>query len=398
MSFLNKEMTSSVEICEKLQMYYQANLLKNASPEVQNTFKTVAEYVTKSSNGFPNVNKTLIKLIYNYFNKDTKNKIYKIKEISGPHIIHIMRSEKYKKTLVLFGEQHRMINPCKNDMYGKPSSMVMLNYIEDVLRETPVFIDLYLEDDWNFKPLWENSQVSETTLHNLRGGFSNCINRNKKCKWKDISRIHYTDVRGIIDNKEASFSDYFNVVNDLIRGKVTPLVLNWCEEVKDYTQKQYLSYLIKQYSKGNKFVKKELERSTETSRITMWLNIQLEKRIEDTWVENRFKKFLNEYKSKGYLINELFGFVLYPTTLMMDGYVLSRVFKKFKHIDDGDTPQEPTNIIMYAGSAHIKHYVGFLRNNLGFKTIHNTEEDDSFFLLKNCLDMSGVKHPLFKPF
>jgi hypothetical protein len=391
-------MTSSFKICEKLEMYYQANVLKNAPSEVQNTFKTVAEYVTRSPNGFKNVNKTLIKLIYNYFNKDTKNKIYKIKEISGPYIIYIMRSETFKKTLVLFGEQHRMLNPCKNDMYGRPSSMVMLKYIEDVLRETPVFIDLYLEEDWNLKTHWEHSQASESTLHNLRGGFTNCISRNKKCKWKDVSRIHYTDVRGIIDDKEPSFSEYFNVVNDLIRSEVTPLVLKWCKKMKNYTQKQFVSYLITQYSKGNKFIKKELERSTQTHRITTWLNRRLEQRIKNTWDENIFKFFLDQYKSKPRVINRLFNFLLYPLTLMMDGYVLSRIFKKFKHgYDGGDTPIEPTNIIIYAGSAHITNYVDFLRNNLGFKTIHSTQEDTSLFN-KNCLDMRGVNNTLFEPF
>jgi len=119
-------------------------------------------------------------------------------------------------------------------------------------------------------------------------------------------------------------------------------------------------------------------------------------------VKNLFKNFIKAHKlnqQSSALTGTLLMFLLYPASIMMDGYVLSRVFKKFKQKGEINSPQEPTNIIMYAGAAHTRHYIDFLRNHMDFKTIHTVKEGlPRMFTSPNCLDMSGVKFPLFEPF
>jgi len=94
--------------------------------------------------------------------------------------------------------------------------------------------------------------------------------------------------------------------------------------------------------------------------------------------------------------------------IVIDGYLLARVFKKFD-IDtqdlnkkrQTDEPKEPHNIIIYAGNAHSKVYRKFL-TQLGFEDKgnsgqmdHKKKVSDTDGTVYKCIDMSKIKQPLF---
>ena len=100
--------------------------------------------------------------------------------------------------------------------------------------------------------------------------------------------------------------------------------------------------------------------------------------------------------------------------LIVDGYLLGRIFKTFdiyttdpKKQRPTDEPEEPHNIIIYAGIYHSNNYRRFL-DNIGFKTIayagpgkkwqeFDEEIDETKLNPKpaNCIDMKFFQQPFF---
>ena len=92
--------------------------------------------------------------------------------------------------------------------------------------------------------------------------------------------------------------------------------------------------------------------------------------------------------------------------IVTDGYLLARVFKKF-NIDTEDRdkkrptdePEEPHNIIIYAGNDHSKVYRKFL-TQLGFEDKGSSGQMDTQKIVfddgvHKCVDMSKIKQPFF---
>jgi hypothetical protein len=75
--------------------------------------------------------------------------------------------------------------------------------------------------------------------------------------------------------------------------------------------------------------------------------------------------------------------------VIMDVYTAARMFKVFNVKEFEYYPTEPTNIIYYAGTGHTEPMSRFLEH-IGFE---NTEETTGDIL--SCVDMKGIKQPLF---
>jgi len=159
----------------------------------------------------------------------------------------------------------------------------------------------------------------------------------------------------------------------------------------------------------NIFIKKELDKllpfdyyteMAENSKYILYVN----KRIRDILYGYHTPSYRFTYKdikklteSMYSIFNKIFEFNL----LIVDAYLLARIFKTFK-IDDPysynrrktDEPAEPHNIIIYAGNAHSQRYRLFL-NYLGFNLIENAgglEKPEGF---TNCVNMKGIEQPFF---
>jgi len=75
---------------------------------------------------------------------------------------------------------------------------------------------------------------------------------------------------------------------------------------------------------------------------------------------------------------------------IMDVYTISRMFKTFNVKEGVNQPEKQDNIIYYAGNAHTIEIEYFL-NKLGFTEISKTKSNHI-----SCVDISPIKHPLFK--
>ena len=89
------------------------------------------------------------------------------------------------------------------------------------------------------------------------------------------------------------------------------------------------------------------------------------------------------------------------TLLIVDAYLLARIFKTFK-VDDPysynrrktDEPVDPHNIIIYAGNSHSQRYRLFLKY-LGFNLIEQSGRLEKHVEFSNCVDMRGINQPFF---
>lgn len=417
-------MSSVNKICKRLNTFYQVNVLDEASSEVKQFFKAVITYLMyiQSSKKFPELNTSFNDLLFNYFFPDKNASIYFLKQLSGPYHLTSLTSKEHTKNVYIFGEQHVMENPCDKTIYGRPATLVMVKYLKDVLRETPVFLDIFIEDNWSYSSFYnkydraelDKNITEQQTLNNIRTSFANCKAQDPNCIWNDVARIHYIDVRGSIQvQKNTEFSDFFTVNHDLLWKRDLTTIIKWCKEMKSKTASTYTTYIQKQFSTGNKYMIKELKRSTQSVAIKKWVNDKLKKHVESQFTFAKFaigkildfhipspttahEKLMKDAKLLPYL-RSLKGFVSSQAVIMTDGYALSRIFKTFKNKGKLYAPREPHNIIMYAGAAHTRNYVDFMKNYMGFDIVDEIG-DHNYLDGPNCLDMSSIKHPLFSQF
>ena len=106
------------------------------------------------------------------------------------------------------------------------------------------------------------------------------------------------------------------------------------------------------------------------------------------------------------LLTKIHKDLLELEALVVDGYLLARVFKNFNIDVEDKTKQrltdetyKPHNIVIYAGDLHSKRYREFLKE-LGFELIAITGTDwrdkDSTNPYNNCISMEGFPQPFFE--
>jgi hypothetical protein len=128
-------------ICDKLIENYNTTKYNNKDEFL----KKICEFiVTNKLNISKKIlyqcNYTLIKLFYNKFFKQ----IPRFSNIVGPCSLVLFKSEKYKKTIYVFGEYH-----CDNNNIAGicPSSkyVTISNLMSECSNNTPVFLDIFVE-------------------------------------------------------------------------------------------------------------------------------------------------------------------------------------------------------------------------------------------------------------
>lgn len=86
-------------------------------------------------------------------------------------------------------------------------------------------------------------------------------------------------------------------------------------------------------------------------------------------------------------LNLFFNRLILINTIIMDSYLLGRLFRTYK-----DAPPA-TNVIIYAGDIHIKTYQRFLVDELDFEFTEPLKT--AFSNRQMCLDLTGVEQPFF---
>lgn len=384
------------DICKKLKTTYNTNILKKADSTIIEGFKVASKMYANSGDG----NATLMKLINNNF----PNNMPIAKYISGPSMITVHKNIESNKTFYVFGENHDRKGECN-------VGTMITDYLESLFKTTNVFIDLYIEipvdADMTFIP------PGHMTFMSTR--FKNCFDMAKRLKdiTCDFVRIHNVDIRWRIDKENFSQVGLFFL--EKVQLKLLNLV--WVGDLTLIRNKEiFLSYDFREYSKrillANKedaykyimeqlnsstHLKKELSRSTKSEEIYEWIgyNIrtilnrfhEMSQRITRT-IYNILDKNHNNLVTEQD-INYLGNFTTNITSIFMDGYTLSRIFKKF-NVKDSNQPEEPHNIIIYTGNYHSNNYRDFLASNGYTRTTAYAIEG-----YRDCVDVKGIEQPLF---
>jgi hypothetical protein len=135
--------------------------------------------------------------------KDNKKPV--VDFIGGPLSLTLHWSKKYKKLIYIFGEKHDDVTDCENFKSKKKQNQEMLieDYLEQLFKNTDVFIDFYLETDRIYQDIYGVQRIPEITKR-----FKKCFyNPNENIIDCKLSRMHYFDVRkGTSDLKPNSMS------------------------------------------------------------------------------------------------------------------------------------------------------------------------------------------------
>ena len=375
--------------------------------------------------------------------------------IAGPYSLSLQWSEEYKKLIYIFGEWHNSKTDCEYyDEKGKTGEMLIENYLEQLFNYSDVFIDFYHEYHGYYKisdyeDPTENMKLMRS--YKIWEKIKTCVHKSTRdlpgnnCQ---KGRMHYIDIRtmnGTEVNISSAFINLyikseFNIEKQQPEEKISKLniffndkqvkkfldglfLIQMNQDLKDFFKKEFNEYVIYNNQVNKSSIAEEIKKFI-NDKIN---NIDVKYIFDIFWCIKSLSNILNNYKNKedNYEFkdethyNQLKGFleilsisVTEVNYLIVDGYLLARIFKTFetKPKDPNkqrptDEPEEPHNIIIYAGIYHSNNYRRFL-DNIGFKTIEyagNGKEWQEFDKEKlnpnpnpaNCIDMKGFQQPFF---
>ena len=416
--------------CNLFNETYNANYLTKY-PDIKNIFFDVRNLYEKKYKKFPNANKTFMSLVYNLANPEKQPVV---DYLTGPSVISKWESTKYNKVIYLFGENdHSNKTGCiqsKINLQGK-KHMKIEQYLMDLFKHSPVFIDFYVELDLfiDKSPLEfaknDGNNTLNDILYQMKGCFGPLIER--KCPYN--VRMHSVDVRRIKSDKfkKSKLGDMFNFFHmwdyltstEYMNTIYNPGKVQWIQHERNKFKDQInimskvkniddIFEIIFTEISNNNIINKELSRSiiskqkiVDIYKIILKtdlkiLNSSVKYKILNPkhigpWFE-RFKtinltldindKFWDD-------LNNIFLFLKIINAVTVDVYTTARMFKVFDVKENEHYPKEPHNIIYYAGSGHTRPMGDFLQN-LGFI---RTEHSDNKTL--SCASMKGITQPLF---
>ena len=426
-----------MDICDKLVNTYNTNVLDdpNIDPDIKKEFFKASVKYRDGDKG----RKVLMDLIYNHeysSNKPTST------FIGGPCTLTVHWSKEYQKMIYIFGENHSDKIECDKVGSFKKGDVItpIENYLSDLILNTDVFIDLYIEfpvyskihKEYNdsFKPFKENDRIQK-----LFEQFKKCLQYTtrsaKECK---LARVHYFDAR--FEDKEGRLEginliswyrlhlkyiiDYVapSAQADVFKNLINynPKIVTLLKGLSSNTEEEFVKFCTSQLY-DNYYDNKELDKIKENPSLkkiildfaeenfldygiihrTMFkINIPiifkyLEK-IEPTQSEKEnFKKaFISTYEA-----------TLSINAIVSDVYLLSRIFKDFDitkleekgYVGATDQPLRAHNIIIYAGERHAERTRKFLER-LKFKPIGASGKSGEY-PFKYCIDMKTIQQPFF---
>jgi hypothetical protein len=401
------------------------------------------EYVKEQSNPVQ------VRLIDNL----KSNRSYDFEFIEGPVSINKFKLEirgKPKKSFYIFGEIHRDTR----GQCGNNESIEFAKYLKELARNTPAFLDIYVElpmvksiikgknrssfllnqiiyemtsnKKITFERAFEKNKNQSTTPQGVSYTFSQILNEFRDCIQPDIRknnkecellRIHNIDIRSTWDIDDVSMVKD-NYVIDIIRRIFTPitkkteeasireiiLVLNRINDYNGIIVKG-LERLIKNdkidligfYSRFKPF-RNQLAKSSIREQILKCANNRISETIDIPLFIQQNKLFINMIKNKSFDKN--FNYIMLKNTfaiidvLATDIYCLSRIFKSHnlkKSEHMGEfQPVESKNIIIYVGDSHAKNYISFLQY-LGFEPTYSYKNSRSCVYMNHPLSERKLK-------
>lgn len=290
-------------------------------------------------------------------------------------------------------------------------------YLEQLTQNTDVFLDIFIEHaKYTGEEYKGNPFDTGIMLDKIGRSFKDCIEYSNRGQEKcQLFRMHYVDVRSLDEkygmaSRLAGWYDYdvVTIANMVSNDKeIYNLIIDMNNAVD--TKEKYIQFWTDFYRKDiSGSTEKELLRSTLPREIieNYTLKVILE-RAEPQYevIKGTLDTLLNwSHEPELYLGHARFfaRFFIWVTAPVIDSYTIARMFKRFnltkQYAKEAniDQPEEPSNIIMYAGEFHTSNCIRFLTDVLDFEVVRNTHESiETHGYTETCLNMIDFPQPLF---
>jgi hypothetical protein len=441
-------------ICDELIRTYNTNILDNLEPSIQAQFYLAARDNLNTGKG----KKTLMQLIVNHYKATKPRPFY----IQGPHTLTCHWNDDTKQMVYIFGEKHlkdincsllynyndktkiikslqkgcpkgKIRNPLTRKCIDSTSrrgqtvlkeaeakgTMPIDKFIVELMKSTDVFLDIYVElPAYTGEKYIGVTQTEHSTIGSIFKRVKKCIEyKNRDDNLCRLSRVHYIDVRNDVNlyiqklgpsihlevvlfyikqlklSKEGSIIEYGDI---FMQNWVRKILSSWASD--EYA---YYSFWENQI-KANALIEKEIDRSLFKNEIYQYVKDKVFSYAQK--YRSEFYEFalpiLNFAQNRDTLLKtpKILNYLLDINAVIMDGYTLGRIFKKFNISKKAskkefiDQPESPHNIVIYAGDFHSRDYREFLRL-VGFVEIETT--GSIIDRQARCLDMRQFSQPFF---
>ena len=336
------------------------------------------------------------------------------KYINGPFTLSKHHSDKYNKTIYIFGEAHGNNLQCSEVFKDSQSSVDITDYLHTLFSNTDVFIDFYLEDplpeDYKLNPKHTFSFGKTISIMTyLRQGFINCLDPKKRrnCPYSKNMRAHFVDIREETKiNPNPTFIidkfivDFMKLIKDETARNINRMYDKYntlINDLKNIKSRDELSDMFVTFLKSIPILKKEIKRSELKKKKVYKMARTLYYNKHSKTHLNAIQKYINPEDDRResnilsllWIHNIFFIF----KSLAVDTYTLVRTFKTFRKTEF-DIPDKPSNIIYYLGDAHSENLREYL-SMLGFDTLASSETQMKNGNYVRCLEMGQFKQPFF---
>ena len=441
--------------CNKLLETYNTNILSTIDPKIKNLFLTTAKISNQIH--LKKGNKILLSLLNNYIKNDTPTPQY----IGGPKTLSLHWNKEYQMTIYIFGEYHHSETDChlfpKNianncpkgqirnpkssrcvsktgvlgkklladNSYTEPKTQLIENFLFDLVKTTPVFLDIYIEFA-AFKEMGHDfSYIPGQRVGKIFDKLKNCLfTYSRDSSLCDLLRLHYIDIRK--GDKEVNpisylrklinynFSLQFHSRENIIKKfkhllKTDTKFLMILKNLNSFELEDFKKYMKNQIL-DNPPTLKEMNKSFLKDKILSFVteNIVQTGLQQREYLQKYIHILLDTKSTDSQLLDALS--VLNNSTVMInarvvDVYTLSRIFKKFDTKKSKDVgfninyqPEIPHNIIIYAGDAHSDVYRKFLKYIGSEEIAMSGPREIKNSPINNCLDLTNFPMPFFNSF
>jgi hypothetical protein len=398
-------------VCDTLRKTYNINFLDlDENKIIGQEFAKAAEIYRDSKKG----NKVLIDLVYNHYNVKKPFPDF----IGGPQTLTMHWSNRWKKIIYIFGEQHSNEIDCEKRLNTKKWVPIQ-NFLEDLILKTDVYLDIYFEFPAiqkserryydTFKPF-----PTDSRMDTLFQRFKKYVQPGTKND-EDLVRVHYFDSR-VEDDQGARIGvcdvNWFEIKT--LGFIQLNLVYNLKELVRDNPRfqsilkslglkddKLFIDFWMKQY-KENKYNASALLNCPVQAEILKFIEdeLRLELKSDDfVKLRNMLIKYIPYILSdtlEDDSIVPFFEFIIksinVPKAFIADVYTLASIFKDFENVTK--QPSQQNSVIIYGGNAHSEIYRKFLTymyfEELIIEGKPSTENEKA-----TCVDMKKLEKPFF---
>ena len=398
-------------VCDTLRKTYNINFLDlDENKIIGQEFAKAAEIYKDSKKG----NKVLIDLIYNHYNVKKPFPDF----IGGPQTLTMHWSNRWKKLIYIFGEQHSNEIDCEKRLNTKKWVSIE-NFLEDLILKTDVYLDIYFEFPAiqkserryydNFKPF-----PTDSRLDTLFQRFKKYVQPGTKND-EDLVRVHYFDSRveddegkrvGVCDVnwfeiKTLGFIQLNLVYNLKELVRVNPRFQSVLKSLGLKDDELFIDFWMKQY-KENKYNASALLNCPVQAEILKFIEdeLRLELKSDDfVKLRNMLIQYIPHILSdtlEDDSIVEFFDFIIksinVPKAFIADVYTLASIFKDFENVTK--QPSQQNSVIIYGGNAHSEIYRKFL-TYMYFEELIIEGKPSTGNEKATCVDMKKLEKPFF---